>query len=68
MTGIEQAVQKAGGQADLAAVLRPAVTQQAVSKWVARGWLPADRAVEVEKLYGIALRDLVSPTLAKVLS
>lgn len=68
MTGIEKAVEMAGGQAALGASLRPEVTQQAISKWLARGWLPADRAVEVEKRYGIAVRELLSPTLAKVLS
>ncbi len=67
MTGIERAVAMARGQAELAAALKPAVTQQAISKWVARGFVPADRAVEIEKLYGIALRELVSPTLARVL-
>lgn len=68
MTGIEKAVDMAGGQGPLGASLVPPVTQQAISKWLQRGWLPADRAVEIEKRYGIPARELLSPTLAKALS
>lgn len=66
MTGIEQAVKMAGGQAELASLLDPAVTQQAISKWVTRGWVPTERAAEIEKLWAIPLRDLVSPALVEV--
>lgn len=68
MTGIERAVKMAGGQAELAARLDPAVTQQAISKWVARGWVPIDRAVEIGLLFDIPIGELASATLVKALS
>lgn len=68
MTGIERAVEMAGGQGPLGASLSPPVSQQAISKWLTRGWLPADRAVEVERIYNIDARTLLSPALVKVLS
>lgn len=59
MTGIEEAVKAAGGQAELAAKL--GVTQQAISAWKVRGWVPLGRAVEIEQVTGVARGRLVNP-------
>lgn len=61
MTGIEQAVEKAGGQAALGAALKPPVSQQAISKMVAKGYAPVGRAREIAKLYDLPIDTLVDP-------
>lgn len=58
-TGIAGAVERAGTQAALAAKL--GVTQQAVSDWERRGWVPLMRAAEIEHLTGVPRRTLVNP-------
>jgi DNA-binding transcriptional regulator YdaS (Cro superfamily) len=58
------AVQEQGGQSELAR--RVGVTQQAVNKWLRRGWVPAMRAVEVEQATGIPRQRLVNPRLREL--
>lgn len=60
-TGIAEAVKAAGGQVKLANKL--GVTQQAISKWEARGWVPVRRALEIEAQYGIHRHRLLDPRL-----
>lgn len=43
------------------------VSQQAVSKWVAQGYVPTDRVVEVEQLTGVARARLINPALVDLL-
>lgn len=64
-TGIGKAVVAAGGQAKLAEVL--GVSQQFISVCYKRGWVPMDRAVEIEAQFGINRRDLLNPRLASLL-
>jgi DNA-binding transcriptional regulator YdaS (Cro superfamily) len=64
--GIDRAVEAAGTQAKLAEIL--GVTQQAVAGMVRRGHVSPARAIEIEALYGIPRRDLVSRRLADLLS
>jgi DNA-binding transcriptional regulator YdaS (Cro superfamily) len=47
---LQEVVEWFGSQANLARALH--VDRAAVSHWVARGWLPPKRAVELEKLSG----------------
>lgn len=70
MTGIEQAIQKAGETAGVSPINARAafarhlgVSVQVVSQWVKRGWLPPARALEVEELYGVDRSFLVKPSL-----
>ena len=66
-TGIACAVaamQEQGGQSELAR--RVGVTQQAVNKWLRRGWVPALRAVEVEQATGVPRQRLVNPRLREL--
>lgn len=61
LSGISAAVKAVGTQEQLAAQL--GVTQQAVSVWVTQGWVPKDRAVEIECLTGVARARLVDPKI-----
>lgn len=61
MNNVARAVQAAGNQAKLAEQLE--VSQQAVSKWVRRGWVSPSRAREIEMLYGIPRQDLMNKLL-----
>lgn len=57
-TGIEKAVDAAGGQVKMAAAL--GVTQQAVSFWVRRGYVAPLRAIEIEMQWGVPRIELIS--------
>lgn len=61
MTGIERAVQQAGGQDALAKAC--GVTQPAVSRWVHQGWVPAKRWVAVTTATGVPARDIAHPAV-----
>lgn len=61
-TGIERAVEALGSQEAMAKEL--GVTQQAVSIWVANGFAPVRRVVQIEALTGIPRRELLEPGLA----
>lgn len=63
--GIFKAIKAAGNQTKLADAL--GVSQQAISKWTRLGWVPVDRAIEIEAQYGIPRRDLVNPKLRDLL-
>lgn len=58
--------QAGGSQIDLARTL--GVTQAAVSKWVMRGWVPLDRAREIEALYGVARTQVANPKVVDALT
>lgn len=64
--GVDRAVEKAGSQAKLADKL--GCTQQAVSGWVMRGFVPPLRAVEIEAEFGIPRKELLSPRLASIVN
>lgn len=61
-SGIADALTQAGNQAILAE--RLGVSQQAISIWLRRGWVPVRRALEIEAQFGIARSRLISPRLA----
>ena len=75
-SGIARACVIAGGQAALAKKLnagsggtRPHVSQQAVSAWVRKGYVPADRLIEIVTCVSNRLMpiDLIDPDLRQVL-
>jgi DNA-binding transcriptional regulator YdaS (Cro superfamily) len=75
MTGIQRAVQAAGSQNALVERLlldapsgRAAPSQQAVSQWVKRGFVPAGRANDISAVTGVPAIDLVSKNLRLILS
>ncbi len=62
-TGISLAVKILGGPAATARLMRPALTPQAISNFVSRGYVPPERAVELERLAGIPRENLVKASL-----
>lgn len=63
--GIEQAIDLAGGQRELADLL--GVSQQAVSKMKTNGYAPLGHAKRIVELFGtIPLRELVAPELREL--
>lgn len=60
--GVERAIKKAGSQDKLAD--RLGVSQQVISKWKHRGYVPLNRAVEIEAQYGIKRAQLINPRIA----
>jgi DNA-binding transcriptional regulator YdaS (Cro superfamily) len=61
MTGIQKAIDMAGGANPLAHKL--GVSHQAVYVWLRKGWVPAHRALEIEKLFDIPRVELFKPEL-----
>jgi len=64
-SGIARAIAAADSQKKLADHL--GVTQQAVGKWLLRGFVPPKRAREIELLTGVPRADLVDPQLLDAL-
>lgn len=65
-TGIQAVVRIAGGQQAVADLC--GVTQQNVSWWLTRGFVPANRAIELEAQYGVDRKRLVDPRIVDLLS
>jgi len=65
-SGIARAVAAAGSQESLAEKL--GCTQQAVSEWVRRGYVPPARAIEIEAEFGVPRADLLSRRLRDLVS
>jgi len=66
MTGIEKVFELAGGPLALAKKLN--VTHQAVYNWRVRGYVPATRAMQLEKMFDVQREELVSPALLALLT
>lgn len=65
MSGIKEAVAEAGSMTALGEML--GVTQQAVSLWVAQGYVPLARAKQIASFTRIPEARLVSPEIAELL-
>lgn len=65
LTGIDQAIEKAGGQEALAATV--GCSQQNVSFWKKQGYVPVLRAVEIEQATGVPRIKLINPRIWSVL-
>jgi DNA-binding transcriptional regulator YdaS (Cro superfamily) len=66
MTGIKKAVDLAGGANALA--LKLGVTHQAIYVWMRKGWVPAQRALQIEHLFDIPRVELFKPELSALLT
>lgn len=66
MSGIEQAIRAAGNQAELAALL--GCSQQNISSWLRRGYVPPKQALAIEHATGISRAMLVDPKLVALLT
>lgn len=58
---IAVAVKRAGGPSNFARTM--GVSLQVANKWREQGYLPADRAPEIELLFGIRREELVLPDM-----
>jgi len=65
LKGVALAVEKAGSISALARFV--GVAHQVMNRWVQKGYVPLDRAVQINQEYGIPTRELVNPKLVKVL-
>lgn len=65
-TGIEEAINVAGSQEQLAKLL--GCTQQLVSFWKKQGYVPTDRVLEVEHATGVPRERLINQQLVDLLS
>jgi DNA-binding transcriptional regulator YdaS (Cro superfamily) len=65
-TGIKKAIELAGGANALAHKL--GVTHQAIYTWSHRGWVPIQRAIQIESLFGVPRENLLKPELAAILA
>lgn len=65
-TGIALAVQQAGTQEKLGQHL--GVSQQAVSQWMEKGWVPLARALQIEERFSIPRSRLVDPRIVELLT
>jgi DNA-binding transcriptional regulator YdaS (Cro superfamily) len=66
MSGIEQAIRAVGSQAELAALL--GCSQQNISSWLRRGYVPPKQALAIEQATGISRSMLVDPKLVALLT
>jgi DNA-binding transcriptional regulator YdaS (Cro superfamily) len=66
MTGIDRAIEAAGGATALAKLLT--VSHQVVYHWQKRGWVPSERALQIKALFNIPVLKLLNPKLAKLIS
>ena len=66
MKGIDKAILAAGGQVKLAEHL--GVTQQNVSSWRRKGFVPLHWVVPVEQLTGVPRAELISPKLVDLVT
>ena len=65
-TGIKKAIELAGGANSLAHKL--GVTHQAIYSWSHRGWVPIQRAIQIESMFGVPRENLLKPELVAILA
>tara|TARA_R110000868_G_scaffold19939_5_gene85023 strand:- start:589 stop:831 length:243 start_codon:yes stop_codon:yes gene_type:complete len=65
LPALRDAVNKLGGIVEFSKALD--VTHQAVYYWFAKGWVPLERAVLIERLTGVDRNFLVKPSVAEAL-
>jgi hypothetical protein len=65
-SGIERAIEAAGGPLALAKLLK--VSHQVVYEWRKRGWVPPERALQLKERFKIPLAKLVNPKIGKLIS
>lgn len=67
MTGFDTAIVKGGSRRAFAESFQPPVSVQPVFQWARRGWVPPQRALEIERLHGVDRALLVKSGLEVLL-
>jgi hypothetical protein len=63
---LNTAIRDAGGIKPFCAAL--GVTHQAVYSWKKRGWVPIERAVQIERKFGVFTDYLIKPSTREALA
>jgi hypothetical protein len=66
IAALDEAIKRGGGI--VAFARRMGVTHQAIYHWKKRGWMPLDRALAVEAIFGVDRNLLMEPRLAFALA
>lgn len=66
LTGIDQAIRAIGSQTKLAAAL--GCTQQNISTWLRRGYVPPAQAIAIEQATGVSRALLLDPRIVELLT
>jgi hypothetical protein len=66
IAALDLAIERGGGILKFCEKMK--VTHQAVYSWKSRGWVPPERAVALEAVFGIPRTDLMNPDLVRVIS
>lgn len=66
IAALDLAIQRGGGIIKFCQKMK--VTHQAVYSWKARGWVPPERAVAIEVVFGIPRTDMMNPDLVRAIS
>ncbi len=66
IAALDTAVERGGGIVRFARALK--ITHQAVYHWKRRGWVPADKALVIESIFGIPREELMEPGLVAVMN
>ena len=66
LSGIDQAIRAIGSQAKLAEAL--GCTQQNISAWLRRGYVPPGQAIAIEQATGVSRALLLDPRIVAILT
>lgn len=66
VAALDLAIERGGGIIQFCKKLK--VTHQAVYNWKIRGWVPPERAVAIEAVFGIPRTDMMNPDLVRAIS
>lgn len=62
---LKEAIQRGGGIIKFAKSM--GVSHQAVYNWMRRGWVPLDRAVSIEAVFGVPSESIMDPSVRRAL-
>ena len=66
IAALDLAIERAGGIVRFTKAM--GVTHQAIYAWRKRGWVPPERAVAIEAVFGIERSQLMNPDLVRAVS
>lgn len=66
LAALDTAIERGGGIVRFSRALK--ITHQAIYHWRRRGWVPADRALAIESIFGVPREELMEPGLVAVMT